>query len=71
MLKITLKAARINAGFTLKEASKYFGMHPETLSKYEKDSTNIPRSMILKIEELYNFPVKYIFFGRQSDFFRN
>lgn len=70
MLKITLRAARVNAGLTLKEAAELFDIHHETLSKYEKDSTDITRSLIMKIEEIYKVPLENIFFGKQSDFFR-
>lgn len=70
MLKITLRAARVNAGFTLVEASEKFGVNKDTLSKYEKDSTNVPRKFFAKIPEVYSVPVDNIFFGRESDFFR-
>lgn len=69
-IRITLKAARVNAGYTLIEASQLFGINKDTLSKYEQDSTNVPRSFFVKIEEIYKIPVEYIFFGKQSDFFR-
>ena len=35
--KITLKAARVNAGLTQKEAAKKIGISYQTLSDYEKD----------------------------------
>jgi len=69
-MKITLKAARVNAGYKLVEAANLFGINKDTLSKYEKDSTNVPRSFFVKIEELYKVPVENIFFGPQSEFFR-
>ena len=69
-MKITLKAARVNAGLRLVDAAKLFGINKDTLSKYEKDSTNVPRSFFVKIEEHYKIPVENIFFGPQSDFFR-
>ena len=67
MLKITLRAARVNAGYKLIEAAKEFGINKDTLSKYEKDSSNIPRKFFIKIEEIYKIPVENIF-GNQSDF---
>lgn len=70
MLKITLRAARVNAGFTLVEASKKFGINKDTLLKYEKDSSNVPRKFFIQIEEIYGVPVDNIFFGNESDFFR-
>ena len=71
MIQITLRAARVNNGLTLSEASKELGVHKDTLSKYERDSTNIPRSIFIKFEELYKIPIEYIFFGKESEFFRN
>ncbi|GIN73994.1 hypothetical protein J14TS2_44690 [Bacillus sp. J14TS2] len=69
-MKITLKAARVNAGLKLVEAAELFGINKDTLSKYEKDSTNVPRSFFIKIEQFYRIPVENIFFGPQSEFFR-
>jgi transcriptional regulator with XRE-family HTH domain len=68
-MKITLKACRINVGMTLKQASQHFGIHYETLSNYENDSTNVPRTFLIKIESVYGIPVENIFFGKQEDFF--
>lgn len=70
MLKITLKAARVNSGLTLIEAAKRFGINKDTLSKYEQDSTNVPRTFFVKIEDIYMISVENIFFGKQSEFFR-
>lgn len=69
-IQITLRAARVNIGLTLKEAAKEFDINPMTLGNYEKDSSNIPRSFFIAIERVYGLPVDYIFFGKQEDFFR-
>nr|WP_276536935.1 helix-turn-helix transcriptional regulator [Oceanobacillus caeni] len=69
-MKITLRAARVNVGLTLVEASKLFGINKDTLLRYEKDSSNVPRKFFIKIEEVYGVPVDNIFFGNESDFFR-
>lgn len=66
MIQITLRAARVNLGYTLKEAAKEFGIHHETLAKYELDSTNVPRTFFTQIESVYGIPTEYIFFGKQS-----
>ena len=42
---MSLKAARVNAGFTSKEAAKAADVHFQTLSKYEIDSSDIPFSL--------------------------
>ncbi|MDX5476378.1 MAG: helix-turn-helix transcriptional regulator [Bacillaceae bacterium] len=70
MIQITLRAARVNCGLTLKEAADLFGINKETLSNYERDSTNVPRTFFIKVEDIYKVPVDNIFFGKQSDFFR-
>lgn len=70
MLKITLRAARVNAGLTLVEAANVFGINKDTLANYEKDSTNVPRSFFANVENAYKIPVDNIFFGKQSEFFR-
>ncbi|TXX21679.1 helix-turn-helix domain-containing protein, partial [Escherichia coli] len=37
VFKITLEAARVMADLSIREAAKSFGVHPETLSRWEKD----------------------------------
>nr|DAT97885.1 MAG TPA: Helix-turn-helix XRE-family like protein [Caudoviricetes sp.] len=46
--KITLKAARVNAGLTQKEAAKKIGISYQTLSEYEKDESKVKLAMIKK-----------------------
>lgn len=70
VIKLTLRAARVNAGLKLIDAARLFGINKDTLSKYEKDSTNVPRTFFVKIETIYNIPIENIFFGIQSEFFR-
>jgi transcriptional regulator with XRE-family HTH domain len=67
-MQITLKACRVNCGLTLKQASKLFGIHFETLSNYENDSTNVPRTFFIKLEEVYGIPTEFIYFGKHQDF---
>jgi len=66
--KITLEAARANAGYTLKEAASLIGISVATLHNWEKDSSNIKISQSKKIEEIYNYPSEYIFFGNKLEF---
>lgn len=67
-LKLTLKACRINCGMTMKEAAQHFGIHYDTLSNYETDSTNVPRSFFIRLESVYGIPLENIYFGKQEDF---
>ena len=59
--------ARANAGFTSKEAAKTADVHFQTLSKYEKDSSDIPFSLLNELSNLYQVPINNIF-GRRVRF---
>lgn len=61
--KISLKAARINAGFTAKEVGKIVGKNYQTILKYEQDSSNIPLDFGKELAKLYKYPFNYIFLG--------
>lgn len=68
---ITLEAARVRAGYkTVKEAAKELGVHYQTLSSYEKDSSKVPFSFIDKVSKLYKVPKYNIFFGDKYEFIR-
>lgn len=51
--KITLEAARVNAGYKQKEAAKQLEISPSTLGKYEARTSYPNMKMIAKMEELY------------------
>ena len=63
-IKITLKAARVNAGLTILEASKLLGFGKDTLIKYEKNPEQIRISVRRKFSEVYRLPADHIFFGK-------
>lgn len=65
---ITLRAARVNRGFTLKDVAVKVNKCTETISRYEADSTDIPRDLSVQLLELYGVPANYIFFGKESSF---
>lgn len=67
---ITLEAARVNAGLTQAEAAIKIGVHPQTLAKWEKDSSRIPYTKVCKIEATYHVPKGVIFFGKAFEFTR-
>lgn len=69
-MAITMRAARVNAGYTQGDASRELGINIDTLSKYEKDNSKIGRDIIVKIQELYKLDADDIFFGKESEFFR-
>lgn len=61
-MTITLKAARVNAGFTQKEAAKRLGISKTTLASYEMYRTIPCIDMAQKIADLYGLPVDGIIF---------
>lgn len=61
-LKITLKAARVNAGFTMSEAANRLKISVCTLSNYEKGKTYPPTNLIPEIEQLYKVEYNHINF---------
>lgn len=57
VLKITLKAARINRGLTQAKAAKEIGVTVDTISNWERCKTCPDAHLIGRIEEVYK--VKY------------
>lgn len=66
MVQITLEAARHNVKKTMKDVGKEVGVHSQTISKYEKDSSNIPFSLLRKLSSIYKIPIDNIFLGSSS-----
>lgn len=55
-MKLTLKAARVNAGLSQIDAAKALGVSSGTLYDYEKGKRFPTVPTIKKIEELYGVP---------------
>lgn len=53
MVKLTLKAARVNAGYSQKEAAKLLGISNVTLCNWENGTSFPNAQQIDKICELY------------------
>ena len=70
MIQMTMEAARVNAGYTQEQAGKLFGVHQQTLAKWEIDNSKMPYDMIQKIPEVYKVPANLIFFGSKNEFIR-
>lgn len=66
--RVTWKAARVNAGYTLKEVADLTGKCIDTIMRYEKDSSNIPLDLMNTLLKLYGVPASIIFCGKESDF---
>ena len=64
--KISLAAARVNAGFEQKEAAIKLGVTAPTLRSWERGDTLPDYGKVSEIETLYKYPKDYIFFGKRS-----
>lgn len=53
MLKISIKSARVNAGYSQKKASGILGVSNKTLSSWENGNTVPKADMVDKICQLY------------------
>lgn len=62
-IKISLKAARVNANLTLIEAAKRLGIGKDTLLKWERNSDIVQPRYQKIISKVYNMPIDNIFFG--------
>lgn len=59
--KITLQAARVNAGLTLEQAAQALGINVKTLHNWEHGKTEPRASQLATISEKYGIPADYIF----------
>ena len=64
--KISLAAARVNAGFLQEVAAVKLGITPETLRNWENGKTVPSYDKVMEICKLYQYPADYIFFGKRS-----
>jgi DNA-binding XRE family transcriptional regulator len=61
--KISLKAARVNAGLNVIPAAKAIGIGKDKLLKWEKNSGLVPPIWQKRIAEVYKVPSDAIFYG--------
>lgn len=64
--RISLAAARVNAGLSQEMAATQLGITPETLRSWENGKTVPGYDKVMAICALYQYPVDYIFFGKRS-----
>ena len=60
--QMTLKAARVNAGLTQKEAARALGIGQQTLSNYENGVSYPDVPIIKRLEDLYGVEYKNLIF---------
>lgn len=62
-MKITIKAARVNAGLSQKEASEKIGVSKDTIGNWERGKSYPSAKLIPIIEKVYDIGYDYIFLG--------
>lgn len=64
--KISLRAARVNANLLQREVADMLGINKATLQSYESGATVPNWDIVEKMEQLYDYPASYIFFGHKT-----
>lgn len=64
--KISLAAARVNAGYQQELAAVKLHITPETLRSWEKGKTVPSYEKFLEICKLYKYPADFIFCGKRT-----
>lgn len=65
-MKISIKAARVNAGMTQKAAAEKLGMCRETLIFFEKRPDRVTMPLADAMANLYDIPAEYLFFEKKN-----
>ena len=63
--KISMEAARVNAGLLQKDAAEALHITPATLRSWENGETTPDYNKALELSALYQYPADYIFFGKR------
>lgn len=63
--KISMEAARVNAGMRQKDVADVLNITPATLRSWENGETVPDYDKALRLSELYKYPADYIFFGKR------
>nr|DAJ94044.1 MAG TPA: Helix-turn-helix XRE-family like protein [Caudoviricetes sp.] len=61
-MKISLAAARVNAGLTQAEAGKLIGVSEDRISNYETGKSKLPLNVFKKMEKVYGITYEDINF---------
>lgn len=65
--KISLAAARVNAGLTQNDVAKVLRVGKQTVVSWEKGKSEPKMSQSRQLSELYNMPLDYIFLPEKSN----
>lgn len=64
--RITLAAARVNAGLNQREMAEYLGVDVSTITNWEKGKSEPSASQLRKISAVSRIPMDFIFIPEQS-----
>lgn len=67
-MQITLRAARVNSGYTVRQVAHIMGKHPSTIRRYEADCSNVSRKLMWEFMRLYRMAPDDVFFGSEAEF---
>ena len=67
MPKITLKAARVNAGMTQDEAAHALNKTKQTIVNWESGLTEIKYRDLMRLSELYSMPIEFLNIPERRD----
>lgn len=67
-VKHTIVDLRVRAGLSQAQAANKLGISEPTLRKWENDSSILQYKDMLRVAEMYNIPLDYIFFGPNNAF---
>lgn len=65
-IRMTLEAARVNAGLTQKDVCKALDISLTTIWMWERGDRVPPVDKAIKLAELYGVPMEFINFSRKS-----
>lgn len=66
-IRMTLEAARVNAGFTQKQVGKAIGVSVTTIVLWEKGDRMPSVEKAIKLAELYKVPLECINFAKKVE----
>lgn len=66
MLKISLKAARVNAGMTQRQAAEKLGVIKETVLNWENGNTKVGTIQLMALCNLYGVSIDNIVLPKNS-----
>ena len=67
-VKHSIADLRVRAGLSQAQAASKFGISEPTLRKWENDSSILSYKDMIRISNIYNIPLDYIFFGPNNAF---